>query len=96
MAQYQAKALRLSVKDQRRLTALTELRIVIREMGEAQRMMDSLALSARSHGATWQEIGDVLGITLQAAAIRYGGSPSQKKHRAGKNYTEGVQTALNV
>lgn len=41
----------------------------------ADELLDGSVASARSHGATWQQLGDILGTTRQAAWQRYGHPP---------------------
>lgn len=38
----------------------------------AERLMQTRVDMARRHGRTWQEIGDSIGVTRQAAQQRYG------------------------
>lgn len=51
----------------------------------AEELLSATARAARDHGCTWQEIGDVVGVTRQAAFQRFGkpidprtGAPMQK------------------
>lgn len=52
------------------------LRRVMDEIAEVRRRLDSVErdviLFARSRGATWEEIGGMLGISRQAARQRFG------------------------
>jgi hypothetical protein len=42
------------------------------EVAVAERELARLVRSARSHGATWEDIGTALGMTRQGAAKRFG------------------------
>jgi hypothetical protein len=46
---------------------------VRREQLQAEHRLERLVEEARAKGCTWQEIGDVLGMTLQGARQKFGG-----------------------
>ena len=43
------------------------------EIAQLEARSDRLVRAARGAGATWKQIGDVLGVSLQAAHKRFGG-----------------------
>lgn len=51
--------------------ALTKLTLRINEQSVAQRSMNEAVVNAKFAGATWQQIGDIFGITRQAAYDRF-------------------------
>lgn len=57
----------------RQTTTVAEL---LREIGEAETYLADLRTDlvrhARSKGATWVQVGELLGVTAQAARQRYG------------------------
>lgn len=52
--------------------ALTKLTLRINEQSVAKRALSEAAVQAKHAGATWQQIGDVFGMTRQAAYDRFG------------------------
>jgi len=42
------------------------------DVERAEHQLDKLVRSARSHGATWEDIGVALGLSRQGAAKRFG------------------------
>lgn len=61
----------LTRQEAKRLDALFQARDLVKEMGEAQRMLDKFVTDARKNGATWEEIGRACGISQQAAHRRW-------------------------
>jgi hypothetical protein len=58
------------------LTArLDFIRLAAQHIADAERMLRSAVDDARHAGATWQQIGDVLGTTRQAAHERFTREP---------------------
>lgn len=51
---------------------LAELAAAIEIRASADRAIEAAVHNARSEGATWQSIGDLLGMTRQGALKRYG------------------------
>lgn len=51
--------------------ALTKLTLRINEQSVARRAMDEAVVNAKFAGATWQQIGEIFGITRQAAYDRF-------------------------
>lgn len=54
---------------ERNLDALMAIRELRKDLSEAE---DHAALTARRQGATWQQIGEALGMSRQAAHERWG------------------------
>lgn len=42
-------------------------------LAEAEERLHGTVAAMRSHGCTWREIGEALGVTRQAAQQRFGG-----------------------
>ncbi|MEO9327353.1 DUF3887 domain-containing protein [Gordonia aurantiaca] len=68
-----------------REAALTRVHDALQLSRRAEDLLSATARAARDHGCTWQEIGDVVGVTRQAAFQRFGkpidprtGAPMQK------------------
>ena len=53
---------------------LSGLREAHEERERSERLIESLVAAAREYGASWTSIGQVLGVTKQAAWERYGRS----------------------
>ena len=51
--------------------ALTKLTLRINEQSVARRATNEAVVAAKFAGATWQQIGDMFGITRQAAYDRF-------------------------
>jgi hypothetical protein len=70
----QGRALKTTLTRQefKRLDALFQTKALVREMEQAERMLLKFVGEARRAGATWQEVGDSLGVTQQAATKKYG------------------------
>ena len=54
------------------LPPLERLELLSELAGTAAALIDEDARAARAAGASWSTIGDALGITKQAAHLRYG------------------------
>ena len=86
-----AKSLKavLTQQEFKRLDALFQAKVVVREMQEADRFLLTLVKQARKHGATWQEVADSLGVSYQAAMKRFGPAVEGKSRpqvaRAGRS-----------
>ena len=59
----------VSVHADRNLTTIRETRITLRTL---TRTLQDAVVTARNNGATWEEVGDALATTKQAAQQRYG------------------------
>jgi uncharacterized protein DUF3887 len=60
---------------------LGEVQVVHRQVLEAQESLRAAVERARAGGHTWQEIGDVLGTTRQAAFQRFGRPTDPRSHQ---------------
>ncbi|WP_066517216.1 DUF3887 domain-containing protein [Curtobacterium ammoniigenes] len=84
---------------------LDQVRTAHRVQDLAARVLDACVQDARDAGHTWQEIGDVLGVTRQAAFQRFGkpidprtGQPMDKTvtmQNAGERATQIVRDVLD-
>ena len=54
------------------MTSLAELAEVAGRRNATEQRTAELVAAARADGATWQQIGQALGVTRQAAQMRYG------------------------
>jgi DNA-directed RNA polymerase specialized sigma24 family protein len=50
---------------------LAELTGIVGQLGELHARRDALVVTAREAGATWAQLADVLGVSVQAAHKRY-------------------------
>jgi hypothetical protein len=62
----------LSRDDEERLRKVWQIRDLVRDFKEGERLLTQLVKEARECGSTWQEIADVMGLTQQAVSARYG------------------------
>lgn len=70
--------------------ALAELRFADALRLAADRLCQRSADSARSHGASWREIGEAVGgITPQGAEHRYSAAAKDRRAKASKSEWEG-------
>lgn len=53
--------------------AIQRVKDAARHLGRAESDLRTSVARARERGATWQQIGDALGISRQAAHERFGG-----------------------
>lgn len=61
----------LTREETKRLDALFEIRALVNEMAQAERLLITFVVRARKHGATWAEIGKNLGMAPQSAHHRF-------------------------
>ena len=61
----------LTREEFKRLDALFQVKALVNEMGQAQRLLDKFVADARKHGATWAEIAESVGVTAQTAHSRW-------------------------
>lgn len=50
---------------------LAAVRVAVRCIQDVERQLDEFLVQARDAGATWEELGAALGLTRQAATLRY-------------------------
>ena len=79
----------LTQQEYKRLDALFQTKALVREMGEAERMLIKLVKEARKQGATWQEVAESMGVTQQSAYSKYyplvEGKAMSQRARAGRS-----------
>jgi hypothetical protein len=57
--------------DERRVSALTLLRLAALKRAEVERELQDAVRAARKQGVTWRDIGEVVGTSGEAARQRY-------------------------
>jgi hypothetical protein len=57
---------------------LTELAHEVETARERDDVIEQMVLAARAEGATWEQIGDALGRTRQAAHHKYGRQDAER------------------
>lgn len=63
----------LTVPGAKKATAVQRVRDDARRLERVESDLRAAVCRARDEGATWQELGDALGISRQAAQQRFGG-----------------------